>query len=217
MHRRCLICRSPLGSQEQKICGACLVQLPFIRRYDFYDNLSCRLLWGRMRVERAFSCMAYRHDDFSHQLLIKLKYDHHPELGRWLGCMMARDLLLQGFFNEIDAIVPIPLHWLRKLRRGYNQSRELALGISKATGLPVLSGVVRRVRNNPSQTTQTASQRMENVANVFQARSGLTYRHILLVDDVLTTGATMSACAQAICELNPDVRISVFTLARAID
>lgn len=213
--RTCAICGASLNSTEQKLCGSCLLQLPYIGCEDFLDNPSARLFWGRIPVERVCSFMHYHHDVDSHNLLISLKYRNRPELGVWLGRLVARELSPRGFFEDIDCIVAVPLHWRRHLQRGYNQSRELARGISETTGIPLLRRVVVRVRNNKSQTRMSTAERMHNTQNLFRARSSLSGRHVLLVDDVLTTGATLSACAQAIIDLSPDVRISILTLARA--
>ena len=213
--RTCAVCGASLNATEQKLCGSCLLELPYIGCEDFYDNPSARLFWGRIPVERACSFMHYHHDAESHNLLVNLKYRHRPDLGAWLGRLMARELLPRGFFEGIDCIVAVPLHWQRHWQRGYNQSRELARGLSKATGIPLLRRAVVRARNNKSQTRMSTAERMQNTQQLFQARLSLAGRHVLLVDDVLTTGATLSACAQAILDVSPDVRISILTLARA--
>lgn len=213
--RICPICGSPLNSTEQKLCSCCLLQLPYVGKEDFYDNPSSRLFWGRIPVERVYSFIRYRHDSESHNLLTSLKYRHRPDLGVWLGELIARELLPRDFFEDVDCIVAVPLHWRRHLHRGYNQSIELARGISKTTGIPLLRHVVERVRNNKSQTRMSTHERMQNTQHLFCSRSSLSGRHVLLVDDVLTTGATLLACAQAIMATSEDIRISILTLARA--
>jgi len=146
--------------------------------------------------------------------LEKLKYQHRPDIGTKLGRNIGQELKAKGFFSDIDAIVPVPLHWKRWITRGYNQSTQLANGISAVTGLPVEEHLVRRIRNNTTQTGMNSSQRQDNVENIFLSRE-TCYHHLLLVDDVLTTGATLTSCAQSILRQNPKVRFSVLTLAKA--
>ena len=189
--------------------------MPYMQKTDFYDNPSVRLLWGKIPIEKAFCYIHYRSDSDSHQLLTQLKYNHRPDLGVWCGRMMARDLAGSGFFDDIDCILPLPLHWKRHIARGYNQSIELAKGVAEKTELPILTGYVRRVRNNETQTHKTMEERIKNVEGLFRLRRTIPYHHILLLDDVLTTSATLTACAQAILKEQPDVRFSVLTLAKA--
>ena len=212
--RHCAVCGRPLSAGERSVCGGCLLGLPYMMEPDFYDNPVSRLLWAKMPLERAYSFLWYRKDDLSAPLLHQLKYRHRPDVGREMGRMMAHDLLARGFFADVDAIVAVPLHWIRQFRRGYNQSQALALGVSEVTGIPVLQRWVKRVRNNATQTRKTAAERTANTEQLFRARPGMPCRHVLIVDDVLTTGATAASCASAIVQTNPHVRISVLTLAK---
>ncbi len=192
-----------------------MIKLPYTRIRDFADNPSARLFWGKIPLERAFSFVAYHHESISHELLMQLKYGHRPDLGFFLGAMMANKLLPDGFFEGVDCILAVPLHWKRQMMRGYNQSIQMSRGISKVTGIPLLRHTLVRSRNNPSQTSQSASERVENVENLFCVRRHIPFHHVLLVDDVLTTSATLTACARAILEKEPDMRFSVLTLAKA--
>ena len=238
--RCCAVCGRHLGRGEQQLCASCLIALPYVKtpqggyepealaptktkcdidttktHEDFYSNEMARLFWGKIPIERVFCFVQYGAEGVAHRLLMELKYDHRPDVGIGMGRMMARDLEPRGFFQGIDCIVPLPLHWIRHLSRGYNQSGQLAKGIAERTGLPVMTGYVERVRNNESQTHKTAVERLKNVEGLFRLRRPIPCRHILLVDDVLTTGATLTACAQAILEAQPDVKLSVLTLAKA--
>lgn len=127
---------------------------------------------------------------------------------------MALKLQREGFFEGIECIIPVPLHWRRRLKRGYNQSEQLALGVSQITGLPVLTGYVRRVRNNKTQTRMSHSERIENVKDLFWVRRPIPHLHVLLIDDVITTGATMLSFAESIVASKPGVRISILSLAK---
>ena len=213
--RYCAICGSRLGTSEQKVCTRCLLTMPYVGDIDFNDNFVTRLFWGKLPVERGYSYMYYNRGDNSHNLLTQLKYVHRLDIGQWAGRMIANDLLPKGFFDGVECIVPVPLHWRRLLKRGYNQSEQLARGVAEVTGLPLLKGHVRRIRNNPTQTHKSAEERYENVKNLFRLRRRIPYRNVLLIDDVLTTGATMASCIKAILEVQPETRISVLTMAKA--
>lgn len=133
------------------------------------------------------------------------------EMGTWYGACLAD----AGAFADADALVPVPLHWIRRLGRGYNQSEYLAAGLARALDKPVWTGILRRRRSNPSQTGARTPDRWSNVQDLFALRrpERLAGRHILLVDDVFTTGATLVSCAEAILAAVPDCRISMATLA----
>lgn len=213
--RYCAICGARLGTSEREVCTKCLLDIPYFVDVKFEDNLVTRQFWGRVPVERGSSYMLYNKSDSSHLLLVQLKYSHRPDVGRWIGELMASDLRPKGFFDNVDCIMAVPLHWRRQLKRGYNQSEQLARGVAKVTGLPLLKGYVRRIRNNPTQTHKTAEERYENVKELFRLRRRIPYSSVLLIDDVLTTGATLTSCIKAILEQQPELRISVLTMAKA--
>ncbi|MCD8304915.1 MAG: ComF family protein [Prevotellaceae bacterium] len=213
--RYCAVCHETLTPSERLVCGRCLLGLPYTRIKDLVENEVTRLFYGRFPIERGYSHLYYGKDAPSHPLLMQLKYGHRPDIGSSMGLLIGQQLRGKGFFEGVDAIVAVPLHWRRQLKRGYNQSAQLAKGLSRATGIRVGKGIVRRGVNNVSQTRMTSgSQRRDNVQGVFVARK-TPLRHLLLVDDVLTTGATISVCAEAIMRENPDARFSVLTLAKA--
>ena len=211
----CAICGSHLCPSEQKLCARCLLSLDYLPEGDFYDNPSARLFWGKVAVERVHSYLLYRSSSAVSTLLMQLKYNHRPDLGLWLGRQMAHELQPRGFFEGIDGIVPVPLAWQRLLKRGYNQSLMLARGVSEVTGLPVVADMVRRKRNNPSQTRLSGEERIQNAQDLFVACKKERHHHVLLVDDVLTTSATLVSCAQAISMANAGMRFSILTLGRA--
>ncbi len=191
------------------------MQIPYTHISDYEDNITTRMFFALIPIERGYSHFRYSSDAASHNLLVQLKYNHRPDIGVKMGRYIASQLLEKDFFNGIDGIVAIPLHWIRLLERGYNQSAQIARGISEVTQIPVNSNVVRRVTNNKSQTgIRDTSERRKNVQDIFVAKE-TTLEHILLVDDVLTTGATITACATAILRKNPHVRFSVMTMAKA--
>ena len=151
-------------------------------------------------------------------LIYRLKYGGRDDIGEEIGRMMAADYLQSRFFDGIDAIVPMPLHKRRRRERGYNQCYEVARGISELTHIPVREDIVERVRYTQSQTLTKATSRSTNVSGAFALKQGKhpSGLHILLIDDIITTGATLSTCATEIAKLE-DVKISIMTIGRTED
>lgn len=175
-----------------------------------------QLFWGKIPLERATSFFYYRKGSDYRQILYRLKYRGEKEIGEVMGRYMATELLSCRFFSDIDVIIPVPLHAKKQRSRGYNQSEWIAQGISAVTGLPVDVASVFRNKNTPTQTRKTVLERWENVDQTFTLRSPERFagKHLLIVDDVLTTGATTVACASVFVGVE-GVRISVLTLAVA--
>lgn len=214
--RRCVVCGTRLDRAEQHLCTPCYLALPFTHLHGERGNVVERLFYGHIAIERANAFIFYRASSDSRFLLFSLKYYNRPQLGKYLGRIMARDLLDTDFFDTIDCIVPLPLHANKQRRRGYNQSAELARGVAELTGLPLHEDIVERVVDTPTQTHLTPQERRENVRNAFRLirPEAVAGRHILLIDDVLTTNATILSCAQEIAKA-PNVRFSILTLALA--
>lgn len=212
--RLCVVCSRRLSPTEQVLCASCNVHLPRTGfQFGAKDNVMARLFWGIIPVERVAALFYYEANSATANILYDLKYHDHPEIGVYMGRLVAREFMETDFFDGIDLIVPIPLACKRQRHRGYNQSEKLANGVSSVTGIPVSNNVVRRTRFEKSQTHIRHWERQENVANVFRANdiSVIRGRHILLVDDVITTGATMVACARELLKAE-DVRISLLSL-----
>lgn len=201
---------------EEVLCVRCQADLPRVRTVSFEENDIARIFWGLVPIEKGISFFHYTpHSPYS-RILFELKYHNHPEVGKTMGRIMAEELKATSFFDGIDLIVPIPLSRKKKRQRGYNQSDWIAWGISEATGIPTDTTSVVRTKSNPSQTTLDHRQRRENVRDIFAVRhpESLEGRRILLVDDVITTGATMLSCAETIARACR-VRFSVLSLAWA--
>ena len=201
---------------EEVLCVRCQADLPRVRTVSFEENDIARIFWGLVPIEKGISLFHYTPHSPHSRILFELKYHNHPEVGKTMGRMMAEELKATNFFNGIDLIVPIPLSRKKERQRGYNQSDWIAWGISEATGIPTDTTSVVRTKSNPSQTTLDHRQRRENVRDIFAVRhpESLEGRHILLVDDVITTGATMLSCAETIARACR-VRFSVLSLAWA--
>lgn len=214
--RCCLVCGDVLAKGEECLCARCNIDLPRTEYHKRKDNPVEQLFWGKVPLERATSYFFYRRGGNSRLILYPLKYNGQKEIGEIMGRYMAAELLSSGFFEGIDLIVPVPLHKKKQKLRGYNQSEWLARGVSAITAIPVCTSGIVRLKNTETQTHKSALQRWENVDGIFQVTSPDLFKgkHILLVDDVLTTGATTVACALSF-EKVEGIRISVLTLAVA--
>lgn len=215
--RLCVVCGTRLALDEQQLCISCLHQLPLVRFASFTENPMADRFVGLFPIVRAASCFHYQKGATVNRILFDLKYHDNPQVGYVLGRFMGRMLLARGFFDEVDVILPVPLSRLRRWQRGYNQSEWLARGVSAITGIPVCCDAVRRVRNNPTQTRLDRWRRLENVDSIFRLTrhsSALPGKHLLLIDDVFTTGATMLSLCDTLKTI-PGVRFSILTLAWA--
>ncbi len=214
--RCCPVCGNNLSRGEKVFCLRCNIGLPRTNFHLQPDNPVEKLFWGKVQVERAASFFFYTKGSAYQRILQQMKYGDDQELGMEVGACLAAELLPTGFFDGIDLLLPVPLHARRLAQRGYNQSACLARGIASVVHLPVDTHSVVRSRHTESQTHKTVFERWENVEDVFTLRSPELFRgkHVLLVDDVLTTGATTVACAKAFDGIE-GVKISVMTLAVA--
>ena len=215
--RLCVVCGNRLTVTEDTICSPCNLHLP---RTAFatapYDNEMAKLFWHQIPIERASALFYYESHSETANIIYLLKYKNHPEIGEVMGRLMAKELLARDFFDGIDGIVPVPLARKRQRQRGYNQSLEIALGISEMTGLPIYGKVIRRNIFEGSQTTKGRWERNENVEKVFELIDSEAVRgkHLLIVDDVVTTGATIIACTKELVKAC-NVKVSVVTLGFA--
>lgn len=216
--RCCLICCKQLSRGEKELCFSCMAGLPRTGFHLQEGNLVERNFWGKFPIRRATSFLHYTKGGDVRQLLYELKYHGRKEVGEVMGRTMAAELLPSHFFDGIDLIIPVPLHKRRERQRGYNQSEYLAKGISAMTDIPVETKIMVRNRHTETQTHKGQYERWENVQNLFTCQSPdfLKGKHILIVDDVLTTGATIVSCADALQGIL-GLQISVLTLALAGD
>lgn len=215
--RACVVCGGRLGIHEFFLCGSCNLQLPRTNYADNpYENDMARLFWGQLPVERCAALFFYQGGSGPSQILYELKYKNHPEIGEFFGRMIAEEWDETGFFEGIDLIVPVPLAKERQRQRGYNQSLHIARGIGSVTRLPIVTNAVSREQFVESQTQKDRWQRNENVEGCFRLNDGsaLKGRHVLLVDDVVTTGATICSCGREMLKVG-DVRFSILTIGFA--
>ena len=172
---------------------------------------------GYPAVEHATAYFFYAHGNAYTRLITRSKYSDSPETGRYISRLVAQELAGSGFFSGIDLLLPVPLSAWRKWSRGYNQSEWIARGVADVTKLPIDTKSFIRHRHNETQTHMTREERWKNVQHIFSVRrpERLKGRHILLIDDVVTTGATLMSCVETLAQAVPDLRISVFALACA--
>ena len=212
----CLLCERQLVQGENMLCLKCLSGLPRTQFHLREENaVECNFRW-KIPVEHATSFLYYAKGGNVRQLLYELKYRGNREVGEVMGRVMASELMGSRFFDGMDLIVPVPLHRRKERLRGYNQSECLARGISAVTGIPMDTRIVVKSRHTDTQTHKGQYARWENVRDLFVCvdPAALEGKHLLLVDDVLTTGATVVSCADAFRGI-PGLRISVLTLALA--
>lgn len=198
------------------MCVRCDMDLPRTGYHLIKDNLVERMFWGKIPLERATSYFFYRRgSDFS-RIIHLLKYRGQKEIGEIMGRHVATEILASGFFQGVDMIVPVPLHRKKQKLRGYNQSEWIARGISHVTAIPIETTAIVREKNTGTQTRKSIFERWENVDGTFRLSSPERFigKHVLIIDDVLTTGATTVACASSF-EGVSDICISVLTLAVA--
>lgn len=212
----CAGCGQVLLTGEKVICLACKHNLPYTNFHNDIDNPVAKTFRGRVKIEAATSFLYFRQLGITQRLLHGLKYKGHKEVGICLGNWMGTALQESDIYNSVDMIVPVPLYKKRENKRGYNQCHMLAQGVSEATNKAVSTKHLLRVQNNQSQTKLERWTRWTNVQEIFKVEhiSELESKHILLLDDVVTTGATLEACASL---LVPFCKVSIATLAIARD
>lgn len=212
----CVTCGNRLVSQEKFICIDCLLDLPVTNFHLEPENKVAQLFWGRVQIENATAWFHFRKGSKYQQLIHFLKYKGLKELGFECGKRLGQSLADSESFANIDAIVPVPLHPKKLRKRGYNQSEWIAKGISEAMKKPVYAGNLYRKVHTSTQTKKSRLERWQNVEGIFAVKDAgaFTGKHLLLVDDVATTGATLESCAVEVLKME-HTKVSIATLAYA--
>lgn len=210
---QCEICSVDLNSNESHLCLQCSYDLPYLSNSSSEHDQLNKLFWGRVEVKQIYSLFNYQKGNQVQDLLHLIKYQKKTKLAQHLGERLAADIK----DKSIDLIIPVPLHPKKLRKRGFNQSSIIAKGIKNELAIPVSEKLIKRVKHNPSQTTVTKYDRWENVKSIFAIPNPkkLIGKHILLVDDVLTTGATLEACIKPLIGIE-DCKVSVATLAARV-
>ncbi len=214
----CLACGDNLPPFDEVICLKCQFQLPHTDFHEHAENPFTERFWGRVPIEAAAALYYYTKGGKVQNLIHSLKYKHQARIGYKLGQVFGRQLATAATFTGIDAIVPVPLHPRKQHQRGYNQAAEFGRGLAEVLELPQYEQALARQSFTATQTKKSRAERLANVMEAFQVNrpKQLEGRHILLVDDVMTTGATLEACATKILDL-PDTKVSLATIAIATD
>ncbi len=212
----CPACGTVLVKNERIICTGCLYELPRTRYVSFLDNPVARLFWGRVYVENATAYFQYQKGSRFQNLIHELKYRDRQDIGREMGRMLGTELAGSPF-DSADIILPVPLHKKKRRKRGYNQCDPIASGLSESLRIPWHKDHLIRPSISLTQTNKSRIQRWSNVDGIFEVRDPqeLNGKHVILVDDVVTTGATLDACATAILSVE-GASVSIATLAVAL-
>lgn len=207
-------CSTPLQRGERAICTTCLMRLPRTRIHDLAENRVEKLFWGRADVITATAFLHMPRKGITHHLIHDLKYRGNQEVGELLGAAFGNELVQSQRMSTFDLIIPVPLHPRKERMRGYNQCDPICRGLSQTLGVPWSRTHLIRRAFTESQTRKSRFDRWKNTESIFHINDAdfLTQKHILLVDDVITTGATFEACAKALAAI-PGIGISVAALA----
>lgn len=210
----CFACGDALKNKQTHICASCYQSIPRTNFYNGSNNVLEKKFWGRVPIQRATAFLYFTPKGKVQRLIHHFKYHGQKEIGITLGEWAATELMDQDFFKSMDLVVPIPIHELKKKKRGFNQSDFIAEGINNKTGIKTISDNLEKRFNTDSQTKKSRFKRWENVKTTFAVKEPTTFegKHILLVDDVITTGATIEACATELLKI-PNVKLSLLSIA----
>ena len=212
----CAACGNTLFKWEKTVCTRCRSFLPKTGYELNEDNPLARIFYGKVRLKAVTACFFFSKEGKVQHLIHELKYKGNSEAGVFLGGELGKSIKEAPLFQDIDYLIPVPLHPKREKKRGYNQSTMIARGISETTGIPIGEGLLVRSVNTATQTHKSKEERWKNVKDIFEVRhiERLEGKYVLLIDDVLTTGATLEACALKLSEV-PGITISCATAACA--
>lgn len=209
----CHICGNMLGPHERFICNPCIESLPRTGYHRNMNNPMVERFAGQFPFVTATGHFFYSKDSSLAQLIQDMKYRNFPSLGNKMGEIAGQELYTSGFFNDIEVIIPLPMYFIKKAKRGYNQTDHIASGISESSGIPVLNAL-KMIRSRKTQTVLSRIQRLENADSLFVPRKNFDFNNkgVLLVDDICTTGATLGAAAKALTDSFPTIRLYLFAL-----
>lgn len=212
----CLGCGSDNLAQENFLCLECINNLPHTGFALHANNPVEKIFWGRMPISAAMSEFYFSKSSVIQNLIHEFKYGGNVKVGAYLGRMMGKSIINSNRFSGIDVLIPLPLFTQKEFKRGFNQSMVLCEGINEITNIPIIAKNITRVAATETQTRKGRIQRWENVEKSFSVQdpTKLIDRNILLVDDVITTGATIEACGSQILK-TAGVKLSVASLAYA--
>jgi len=212
----CAACRESLVANEYLLCTDCRFNLPYTNFHLQADNIVARQFWGKISIEAAFALFYFNKGGKIQNMLHQLKYNGQQQIGNLLGNIAGGQLIKNEIFNNVDYIIPVPLHKKRFRERGYNQSTRFAEGLADKLNAVVEEGNLVRVKSTETQTHKSRFARFENMQEVFMVINPekLKGKHVLLVDDVVTTGSTLEACGEQLLKVE-GLKLSIATIAYA--
>ena len=201
----CVGCGSDQLQQQDIVCAECMAMLPYTGFLEHEENPVEKVFYGRIPVKVAGSLLYFTRPSIVQNLMQAVKYQGNQEAGLWMGELLGNAMLQSKRFNHINAIIPVPLHRQKEQQRGYNQAYLLAKGLSNILHAPVVDGVLIRQTFTATQTHKGRTDRMNILQNAFALTTpeSLYQKHLLLVDDIITTGATLEACGQTLLSAAP--------------
>jgi ComF family protein len=213
----CCGCGTDLLSEKNLFCVYCQAAMPMTCFEFFSSNPIEKIFWGRVEIQAAAAHLYFTTGSAVQQSLHLLKYKGKKEIGIYFGQCMGKTLIRSHRFDDCEVIIPLPLFAAREKKRGYNQASLIAEGISEKLKIPVINNVIIRIKKTETQTHKSRIQRWKNMEATFEIRDSkqIVNRHILLVDDVVTTGASLEACASVLLTV-PGVRVSIACLAHTV-
>jgi len=212
----CYVCWQETPINKRKICLNCLVDLPYTDHFQYNNNLVTKKFEGRFPLEYGAAFINFYKGSQFTDMIHRFKYEGRKKIGHVLGDMAGRKFIKSNWHDKIDIIIPVPLHPARRAKRGYNQSTEFARGIKEHTGIPIIENLLIKSTYTTTQTDKGRTDRLANVLGTFSIKNKHKYtgRHFLLIDDVITTGATLEACALTLLQI-PGSKVSILSLAVA--
>ncbi len=214
--RTCIVCNKKLFDSENYLCLKCLLQLPRLNLHGQEGNRMEQLFYGRVPIEKAAAYFEFRKGSNYQKVIHHLKYKGQKGIGEFMGERFGAELKTSDYLSNADIVCPVPLHPKREKQRGYNQSYHIAVGLARQLEKPLNTSNLKRKIFTNTQTRKSRIERWQNVDGIFDISSSSEFegKHIILVDDVVTTGATIEACSQAILK-KCNAKISVLSLAIA--
>lgn len=210
----CVICENPLSFSEETLCTFCRIDLPFTNFSSEANNIAERAFHGRIKLEAVTSLLFFRKKGKTQRLIHQLKYKNQQQIGKLTALLLAEEMKNSHRFDHLDGVIIVPMHPKKERKRGYNQVTIFGKTIAKELNLPFIENVLVKTSSTTSQTIKSRLQRFQDFEGKFHLNntSTLEKKHILLVDDVITTGATLESCALELLKTN-NLKISIATIA----
>lgn len=212
----CIACDVRHPVQGSGFCIECISELPFTSFHTECENIVDKHFWGRVKIEKATALLYFQKGELVQEMLHKLKYKNDKKVGQVLGRRFGVELVEANFLEDIDVLIPVPIHKSKLAKRHYNQSEVLADAISEIANIPVENKIIVKAKNTSSQTDKSRANRLENLLGSFQLidTEKVKGKHVLIIDDVLTTGATVEAVAQLLAEVTDRISVAVVAVGK---